>query len=139
MRTVTTLRTTLVPPGAPHRSVPVPLANQLSLQNTPSYPIKNLRMGVAAATTAALGHFVGRWAGGAGRAAGHLRAARARGAGRTLQIHFRPAATACHASERKLAAASERVSRLERRAAHARYTRSQPAPSLTTDALALHC
>lgn len=33
------------------------------------------------------------------------------GEGRTLQIHFRPAATARHASERKLAAASERVSR----------------------------
>lgn len=43
---------------------------------------------------------------------------RAEGAGRTLQIHFRPAAIARHAaSERKLAAASERVSRTERRAA----------------------
>lgn len=34
---------------------------------------------------------------------------RGRRAGRPLQIHFRPAATARHASERKLVAASERV------------------------------
>lgn len=50
---------------------------------------------------------------------GHLRAGE--GEGRTLQIHFRPTAAARHASERKLAAASERVPRVERRAAHARY------------------
>ncbi|CAB3242268.1 unnamed protein product [Arctia plantaginis] len=69
-------------------------------------------MGVAAAGTVR---------GGAGRAVqGHLRAER-EGEGRTLQIHFRPATSARHASERKLAAASERVSLVSRRAAHACY------------------
>lgn len=56
-----------------------------------------------------------RWAGGAGTPEG------GEGEGRTLQIHFRPATTARHASERKLAAASERVSLVSRRAAHACY------------------
>lgn len=55
------------------------------------------------------------------------------GEGRTLQIHFRPAATARHASERKLAVASERVSRFERRAAHARYALNTPAPGIYAD------
>lgn len=71
-------------------------------------------MGVAAASST-LG---GRPSAGGAVVQGHLRA---EGEGRTLQIHFRPAATARHASERKLAAASERVSRTERRVAHARY------------------
>lgn len=66
-----------------------------------------------------------RWAGGAGRRA----APGARGRGAPVQIHFRPAAAARHASERKLAAASERLSRAARSGAP-RTIRATPAPAL---------